>query len=266
MNNLNDTLPDLMRRATEGLEPQSPDLLDRTVRQGLRLSRRRTTMLSLSGAGAVLATVGLVVGGTQILGQAGSDAAVAGTTGLPAANTSTTATPPTAEENLALLKILLQGRGLKLSRPESWGIAADGYLGAAFVADDGKGAARVDVVVEHNGYFYGCKDRGPGCTILPDGSAMTSIKNQPEYPPGRNVDGVVYNAVEIAYSDGRTVSLTSYNAPQEKGAEHTRAEPLFTVAELTTMAKDTAWTFPPKAPKPPAKGNDVPNRVKPSTR
>ena len=43
---MNTQLTDLMQRATENLEPVTPDLLERSVQQGLHLRRRRTTILS----------------------------------------------------------------------------------------------------------------------------------------------------------------------------------------------------------------------------
>ena len=79
MNNLNDSLPDLMRRATEDLEPESTDLVERGMRRGVTLRRRRTALLSVSGATAVLATAGVVIGGTQLFGGAQHQAPVAGT-------------------------------------------------------------------------------------------------------------------------------------------------------------------------------------------
>lgn len=78
MNNLNDTLPELMRRATENLEPESTDLVERGMRRGTILRRRRTALLSFTGAGAVLATAGIVIGGTQLFGGS-AEAPAAGT-------------------------------------------------------------------------------------------------------------------------------------------------------------------------------------------
>lgn len=64
---MNTQLTDLMNRATENLEPVTADLLERSVTQGLRQRRRRTALLTASGAGAVLATAGLIGGGIQLL-------------------------------------------------------------------------------------------------------------------------------------------------------------------------------------------------------
>ena len=242
---MNTQLTDLMQRATENLEPVTPDLLERSVQQGLRLRRRRTTVLSLTGAGAVLATVGLIAGGVQLLGNP-SNTAVAG---MPAPLT----TPPpaakpnhvTPQQTLQTLKSIVTAPGRTLSKPESWGGSEDGFAAAAYVVNDGKGASRVDVLVSGGGEDNRCESPEAGCTTNPDGSKLFTMTEQPEYPGNRNTDGVTSNYVALYYPDGRFISLTSYNAPAEKGQRHTRQKPMFTVAELTTMAKSKTWRFPP---------------------
>ncbi|MFI7067046.1 hypothetical protein ACIBL3_39025 [Kribbella sp. NPDC050124] len=245
MNNLNDTLPGLMQRATENLEPVSNDLLERSVRQGVRLRRRRTTLLSVAGASAVAATVGLVVGATQLVGGP-SEAVVAGP---PSPSTTPVATPvapkatgPTVQEALGTLRGLVQAPGRKLSQPQTWGDAS--ALGAAYVVDDGKGASRVDVLLTGGGEMNRCAEAGARCTTLPDGSKVFSLAAEPTYAGSRNVDGVVANYVARYLPDGRFMSLTSYNAPAEKGSPHTRAKPLFTVAQLTELVQSPAWKLP----------------------
>src|SRR5690348_10816694 len=129
---MNNQLTDLMRRATENLEPVSPDLLERTVAQGTRLRRRRTTLLAVSGAGAVLATAGLIAGGIHVLGSP-TDSAAAGT---PIAITKPSAkasvvpsikpTPSSthavnSQQTLATLKSLVAAPGRTFSQPETWG-------------------------------------------------------------------------------------------------------------------------------------------------
>jgi len=142
-----------MQRATENLAPVTPDLLERTIQQGLRRRRRRTTGLSLTGAGAVLATVGLIAGGIQLLGNPSEapDAAVAGPP-LPSV-TPTPATKPraaTPQQTLATLRSLITAQGRTLSKPETWGgTPGEGFNAAAYLVDDGKGASRVEVLVAH---------------------------------------------------------------------------------------------------------------------
>ena len=117
---MNTQLSDLMQRATENLEPVTPDLLERSVQQGLRLRRRRTTVLSLTGAGAVLATVGVIAGGVQLLSTPADSAAAA--TPIPMAKPTPVAKPTqvTSKQTLATLRALVEQHG-KLSKPETWG-------------------------------------------------------------------------------------------------------------------------------------------------
>jgi hypothetical protein len=256
---MNTQLADLMHRATENLEPVSTDLLERTVEQGIRLRRRRTTLLSVTGASAVLATAGIVVAGTQLVGNP-SDAAVAGTT-KPSAAPSSVARPAavTPKETLATLKSLIEAPGLTLSKPQTWG--DQGFNAAAYLVNDGKGVSRVEVLVSGGGEQDRCATPGIGCTKNPDGSTLFTVTEQPEYAGNRNVDGVVSNYVALRLKDGRFISLTSYNAPAEKGTRHTRTKPLFTVAQLTSMVESKAWKFPPETVTKPAKGTVNPKKI-----
>jgi hypothetical protein len=253
MNNLNDTLPGLMHRATENLEPDSTDLLERTVQQGLRLRRRRTTLLTASGAGAVLATAGLVVGTTQVLGRP-SDAAIAGTP-VPSAVQTPTSKPITPKETLATLEQLISKPGRTVSQPTTWGGTKDGFLAASYIVDDGHGASRVEVLVSGGEQQDPCAPAGSGCTTDPDGSIVYASSERPEYSDGRqDRNRVVSSYVTVSRRGGGTISITSYNGPAQKGTKHTRTHPFFTVPQLVAMAKSTAWKFPPAPAGGPSKG------------
>ncbi len=258
---MNSQLTELMQQATENLEPVTPDLLERSVQQGLRLRRRRTTILSLTGAGAVLATVGLIAGGIQSFGSP-SEASVAGTP-LPSATPTPAAKPHpvTARQTLATLRSLIAAPGRTLSHPEARGDSDDGFNAAAYVVDDGKGASRIEVLVSGGGEQDPCADPSATCTTNPDGSTLFTVTEQPEYPGDRNIDGVVSNYVTLHFPDGRFIGITSYNAPAEKDSRHTRQKPLFSVPELTTMVQSKTWKFP-------AASTDKPSgkAVKPSTK
>jgi hypothetical protein len=255
---MNTQLTDLMHRATENLEPVSPDLLERTVQQGVRLRRRRTTILSVTGATAVLATAGIVVAGTQLLGNP-SDAAVAGTTKPSAPSSVAKPAAVTQKETLATLKSLIEAPGRTLSKPRTWGDGS--FNAAAYLVDDGNGASRVEVLVSGGGEQDPCATPGIGCTKNPDGSTLLTLAEQPEYAGNRNVNGVVSNYVALRLKDGRFVSLTSCNAPAEKGIRHTRTKPFFTVAQLTEMVESKAWKFPPKTITKPAIGKLNPKQA-----
>jgi hypothetical protein len=256
MNNLNDSLPDLMRRATENLEPESTDLVERGIHRGTTLRRRRTALLSLSGTGAVLATAGIVIGGTQLLGGTASEAPAAG---LPFAVTASTPPPtkptrPTAqaatpETALASLRALLP-KTFAQSRPYSWG-DKHSHLSASVILDDGKGQSYVDVHLTRSGGTKKCTPGREGlenCRVRPDGTVLTwsqEAVTNPSNPgkPARTDSGVRHNSVQLTYKDGRVVALTSYNSPGEKVKE-TRTKPLLTVEQLTTLAADRRWPFP----------------------
>jgi len=245
---MNTQLTDLMNRATENLEPVTADLLERSVAQGLRQRRRRTALLTASGAGAVLATAGLIGGGIQLLSSP-ADAGVAGTAApltKPSVKSSTK-TPPasvTPKETLATLRSLLAARGLKLSEPETWG--GGDFAGAAYVVDDGKGAARVDVMVSGGGEGNPCVPVRSGCTTLADGAVLYVSPISPEYTDGRQAQyGVVSRYVTLFRKDGRNINLTSYNGPAEKGQSHTRKNPILSAAELSDLAKSKSWKLPP---------------------
>lgn len=250
---MNTQLTDLMHRATENLEPVTPDLLERTVAQGLRLRRRRTALLTASGAGAVLATAGLIAGGIHLAGSP-TNAAVAGSP-VPSAKPTPTAKPPAVnpKETLATLKTLVTAPGRTLSSPETWG--GGDYAGAAYVVDDGHGAARVDVMLSGGNEQNPCVPVRQGCTTLADGSVLYSYKESPVYPDDRQAqNSVISNYVMLYRRDGRVISLTSYNGPAEKDKQHTRPKPILSVQDLTTLVKSKAWKLPPVSTTKPWKG------------
>lgn len=78
MNNLQDTLPELMRRATDDLLPDSPDLVERGIRRGTVLRRRRRALTGVAAGTAVLVSGGALVAGQLIGDPADARPAVAG--------------------------------------------------------------------------------------------------------------------------------------------------------------------------------------------
>jgi hypothetical protein len=208
-------------------------------------------MLTASGAGALLATAGLIAGGIHLAGSP-TNAAVAGSPvplAKPSAKTSPTAKPVgvNPKETLATLKALLTAPGRTFTSPETWG--GGDFAGAAYVVDDGHGAARVDVMLSGGGEGNPCVPVREGCTTLPDGSVVYAYGESPEYTDGRQAQyGVVSNYVVLFRPDGRNINLTSYNAPDQKGEQHTRPHPILSTEALTTLAKSKAWKLPPVSP------------------
>ncbi|TCC54916.1 hypothetical protein E0H73_37585 [Kribbella pittospori] len=246
MTPLNDNLPDLMNRATENLEPNATDLVERGIRRGQVLRRRRTALAGAGGAFAVLATVGIVVAGTQALGgrPSGQPPFAAAPTPAPTATSSGT-TPSAGQQDVATKKgilVTLQSLlppGTRVSKPTSFG---DDFIGASVRADDGKGASYVEVLIKTEKTPISCPPEHPeNCTTRPDGTlviastyAGTGLPSEPRS-----------NYVTIAHPDGRTISLGSANATAYKKAVPTRAKPLLSTAQLIAMADSPKWTYPP---------------------
>jgi hypothetical protein len=248
MNNLNDTLPDLMRRATENLEPDSTDLVERGMRRGVTLRRRRTVLRGLTGATAVLATAGIVVSGTQLFGghsPAGTpdDAPAAG--GATASAKAPTAKTVTPADTLNTLTKLLPAN-LKQSDPKSFG--SNGMHHAEVVVNDGKGASLLTVEIVTTPKMTDCSGTHGNCTVRKDGSVVVSYANESIFPyePAKNPEGVKNTVLEIFRPDGKLISIYSYNAPKQINVQHTRVNPLFSVADLTRIATSDQWVYPAK--------------------
>lgn len=255
MKNLDDTLPELMRRATENLEPESTDLVERGMRRGATLRRRRTALISFSGATAVLATAGIIVSGSQLFGKDAQPPA-AGTTTTQKAN-DTTAKPVTQKETLETLTKLLPAH-VKVIKTDTWG---DGWgNGVAVIVDDGKGQSKISAAVSAPGTDGTCHEPEPGtCLPRPDGSRITVAKDEPAFEKRNNPGGVLLNKVTVNRRGGEAINVMSINAVEEKGVEKTRAKPVLSVAELTTIADSQLWRFPSKQEQPQPTGPAKPN-------
>ncbi|MEU8226271.1 hypothetical protein [Kribbella sp. NPDC048915] len=243
MNNLDQTLPDLMRRATEHLEPEATDLVERGLARGRTLRRRRTALSGATAAVAVLATAGIVTGGLQLFGpKPANESQVAGM-GLPAVQVTTTpspaAKPATPQQTLETLRRLLPST-YRLTQPRTYG---DNFIGASYVANDGKGASYVEVQLMNGQVRTECADKPKKvpqtCVVLPDGRTVTASQS------GLRGD-VSVNSVLITYPDGRSIYLGSANATAMKKAIPTRPQPLLSLLQLRALAENEAWVFPPR--------------------
>ncbi|GAB3832474.1 hypothetical protein [Kribbella italica] len=244
MNNLNDSLPDLMRRATDDLEPESNDLVERGIQRGVTLRRRRTAMLSLSGAGAVLATAGIIVGGTQLFaGNAAPPVAAPPSTTPSVKAEGPVAVPGSPAATLQTLQGLLPQNLKQSSAKASY---VDNRHHTEVVVDDGKGASLLTVEVVTTKPNLGCEGLHGSCTVRPDGAVVASYANESIFPydASKNPWGIKNTVVEIFYPDGRLISVYNYNAPRQIGVAHTRANPLFSVQQLTALATSDKWVFP----------------------
>ncbi|WP_327640640.1 hypothetical protein OHB24_20290 [Kribbella sp. NBC_00482] len=245
MTNLHDSLPDLMRRATEDLQPATPELVARGIRRGKVLRRRRTALAGLSGATAVLATVGVIIGSSQVL-RTQVEPATTPTVTVPTVPVKPTVPQPvTPAETLATLTSLLP-HGLTLTNSTKSGGYGLGTNEASVLLDDGDGASLLTLSITTADAITDCNPFPPGtCTIHPDRSVHVVYDNRPLYTDRPNPGAVRETIVELFRPNGTQISLTNYNAPKDK-SEHTRPRPLLTANQLAQIAGSTRWVFPPR--------------------
>jgi hypothetical protein len=129
-----------------------------------------------------------------------------------------------------LVSLLPQGIGV------SGKSGQDGY--ASLVADDGNGAAMVEVNVQTGmGDVAGeIVARGDSVTELPGGGKIVVSERAGE----KRVPGVRVRTVDVLHEDGRRVVVSAYNAGTHHSAA-TRARPVLTVAQLKSVATSPAW-------------------------
>ncbi|GAA0963706.1 hypothetical protein GCM10009554_83500 [Kribbella koreensis] len=246
MKNLNDTLPELMRRATENLDPESTDLVERGMARGLTLRRRRTALFTATGATAVLATAAVIVGGNQLFAKDAQPPAASTTTKQSTAVTKEAPKPVTMKETQATLTKLLPAR-LKVAKAQVWDDGG-GYQ-AELIVNDGKGPSLLSLAIRPAwGKDQGCSDQKPGtCAPRADGSVLTVVKDEVD----ERTPGVLTNRIYLIRPGGETIALSSLNGPTvtRNGAvtvEKSRPKPPLTTAELVKIADSDTWRFPPK--------------------
>ncbi len=280
-------------RTGDAFETRQAPLLAGGLQRGRRRWRRRSavaiaggaTALALVGTGGVyLAGLGGTAGAPAVVGAAGAGAGSGSASGAPAtagataeATAGATASPSagqgpqvSADEVLATFKALLpKGESTKAlaSGTEVTGNkpGATGSAGATVVFDDGKGKSAVGITItrrapgDSSQSNLTCPDkkltRFDACTTstLADGSALI-VHQGYEYPDGRADTKWWY--AELLGKDGRDITLTEWNSPQEKGSPVSRPTPPLDPAQLTAVVTDRSWdkvvaALPvPKAPTP----------------
>lgn len=245
MNDTEQDLTDLMRRATEGLQADSVDMVGRAMRRGRQLRRRRNAGIGLGAAAVVALSAGTVLT-VGAIGQDKTDVQAATTPAAPAPVASAKAPK---SDTLAALQKLVPARA-KISEPDDW--SRRQFTAASVTVDDGKGLSELNVSIQRQQMAAGdcpASVGGWSCTVLSDGSRLISIAEEvtngrgaPEkFPHGRPDQGVKDNRVELHRRDGVVISITNYNARDEKGSPNTRALPPFSVAELTAMVRSPLW-------------------------
>jgi hypothetical protein len=128
----------------------------------------------------------------------------------------TTVLPPVVPvaSTLSTLKKVLPGNP-QLTKPQTRGGGKEGFNGASYVANDGKGAAQIDVLLTTDTPVKKCPDEGLAhCTVRADGSVLTWTKEEPSYSDGRqSVNGITGNFIQLYFPDGRRINLTAFNGP-----------------------------------------------------
>ncbi|MFE0946106.1 hypothetical protein [Streptomyces mutabilis] len=244
---------------------------DRTalVTGGRTRGRRALTRRRAGVVGGAVAGVALVgVGGAMLLPQGKSDgpdvsAASSSTSSRPSAPASTPPPEPVSGDTILgeFKKLLPEG---KFSEEDARGSADAPY--AYLVYDDGEGAAAMNVSfqrVEPGSpqvrELTRCPDRtftpydDCSSTRLPDGSLLRLLKGY-EYPDKR-VDTKYWSA-DLVTTEGQHVSVGEWNAPAQKGAPVSRAEPPLSAEELKEVVTAEVWRkvvdAMPASPTPPA--------------
>jgi hypothetical protein len=121
------------------------------------------------------------------------------------------------------------------------GESTPGFVSAQFDYDDGHGAAKVAVSMDYPplGAGLGSACEISDCTTRPDGSRLAVYQGNGR-PGDPNLPGKDWQ-VSLLRTDGVVVSITEWNAAEEKASPTTRPEPPFTIAELTEWVGLPRW-------------------------
>ncbi|MFJ9040922.1 hypothetical protein ACIRF8_30655 [Streptomyces sp. NPDC102406] len=282
-----DGLTGALRRTGEGFTAEGRALVDGGVLRGRRRLRRRRVG-AVTGSVAALAVVGLgssYAAGVFDSGDATSRGGVAARPGGSSATAASSAGPDrkkggrgtgpqlSGDEVVGILEGLLPGG--KVSARDGRGTADPLGPLAHLVHDDGRGKAAIGVsvgavdpdsaTVEEQ---LKCPDKrfvsydSCGNETLADGSRLLLMRGY-EYPDKR-VDTKWWHAFLVT-AEGYTVDASEWNAPAEKDAPVSRAEPPLTTRQLKALVASAKWrpvmralgTAPGEpVAQPPAQGTD----------
>ncbi|MGW3044764.1 hypothetical protein ACWC9T_33065 [Kitasatospora sp. NPDC001159] len=250
-------------RTGEGFRPEQADqagLVAGGYQRGRRRWRRRSTVavvggaaaLALVGTGAVYLTGATASSGAGTVAAASSGAASSSAAVTPASAGS--ASPSTAvvsgDEVLATFQALLpkgrtaDGKGRGTDDPMLKGTFASAQL----VYDDGQGKSLLSIGIRKHrrgqAQERSCPDSKDNwidscaVTTLADGSKLF-LQQGYEYSDHR-ADTKEWMAA-LTGPDGRDISLSEWNSPQEKGAPDSRPNPPLTLEQLKAVVSDKSW-------------------------
>jgi hypothetical protein len=267
---------ELLDRATDSLEPSTPEL----VAGGTARGRRRRRLIAVAGVATGLGVCGIAAAVTVALIPGGSTPGSAGDAGsvrhlsTPLSSTSepggvaerraareraavekaraelvtarekaraerVTARRHAAERQVlnTLTSLLPHGSVSHYSRR-----ADSGYAAAIITWDDGHGAVEISASVATGAAGgLGAACQISTCTTRQDGSKLAVYLGHSR--PGDPSTALQW-AATLVRRDGVTVNVTEWNAPSEKGADPTRATPPLTQDELVAVVSNPHWTAP----------------------
>ncbi|WP_392840846.1 hypothetical protein [Streptomyces sp. LN500] len=249
-------LGDALRRTGEDFSVEGLPLVDGGVARGRRGLRRRR-VAAVTGSVAALAVVGF--GASYTTGAFG-DSSGQGRSGV-AAQPKVQETGPSMKSSpgkgpqLSAQQVIERLEGLlpegKVSGQTGRGTAGRFGPSAQLVFDDGKGKAAIGVsvgAIDPDSTQAVQQLECPDKTFVPydscrnetlaDGSRLMVLRGY-EYPDKR-VDTKWWHAYLVT-PDGYTVDASEWNAPAEKGANVSRAEPPLTVRQLKGLVTSDEW-------------------------
>nr|WTB30668.1 hypothetical protein OG781_15230 [Streptomyces sp. NBC_00830] len=272
-------LGDALRRTGEDFSVEGLPLVDGGVVRGRRRLRRRR-VAAVTGSVAALAVVGFGASYTTGAFGGGSAQGGAGVAAQPKVQDGpSTKSSPGKGPQLSAQQVIERLEGLlpegKVSGQAGRGTADRFGPSAHLVFDDGKGKAAIGVnigAIDPDGTQAEQQVECPDKTFVPydscrketlaDGSRLMVLRGY-EYPDKR-VDTKWWHAYLVT-PDGYTVDASEWNAPAEKDAAVSRAEPPLTIGQLKGLVISDEWrpvmnalrkAAPEPVQQPPAQGQD----------
>lgn len=197
-------------------------------------------------AAAAVAVVVLIGGGAAVLQSQKSPTPESAATTPPVPSSSSAPAPVTPTVGQLTLQRLVDLFPRPGALTQLVDLSQANFGTVQVVYDDGHGAAEISLDVTTTGAVVGtnlpCGAAGDTCTTLPDGT-LIRVHQGPEYPRGHTPNATNW-AVDILSPGKVGMHLDEWNAPTEKGTDPTRAEPPFTIAELTAIVTSPTWTTP----------------------
>ncbi|WNI23662.1 hypothetical protein [Streptomyces sp. ITFR-16] len=249
-------LGDALRRTGEGFSAEGRPLVDGGVVRGRRGLRRRR-IAAVTGSVAALAVVGFGASYTAGAFGGGSGHDSAGVAAQPKARKGGPSTESASVKGpqLSAQRVIgtLEGLLPKGKVSERQGRGTADRLGplAQLVFDDGGGKAAIAVsvgAIDPKGTEAEQQLECPDKTFIPydscrnetlaDGSRLMVLRGY-EYPDKR-VDTKRWQAFLVT-ADGYTVDASEWNAPSEKDAAVSRAEPPLSVGQLKGLVTSAKW-------------------------